>query len=314
MKRSTSITFPEVSPHSITPYSDATKCKPFGPRVKRPMNAFMVWSQIERKKLTELDPGLHNAEISKRLGRMWRMLSEEERLPYIDEAERLRQFHLLEYPEYKYRPQKKKNKKDKQSPKKRSKTSAKKPAKNKNSRIKNSKRKVALVEMVQKKTKVTPSSLDERQVNVFDPILPDSFSDVEEELVLLGDFPNFQSPPPSSNTPFSLSTPPETIERSTFDDSLPSSASSSNDDIFTFEPINLKSLNYLQQVEQTEEQCFDPMSLENLRSFDLTPSVSDSDADHRLDNRSTTMSLCDEEFLTSDMHWLDDCLGLQPLI
>ncbi|PSN58054.1 hypothetical protein C0J52_02065 [Blattella germanica] len=67
----------------------------------------MVWSQIERRKICEQQPDMHNAEISKRLGRRWKMLSEEERQPFIDEAERLRQLHMQEYPDYKYRPRKK---------------------------------------------------------------------------------------------------------------------------------------------------------------------------------------------------------------
>lgn len=37
--------------------------------VKRPMNAFMVWSQIERKIMAETFPDMHNAEISRRLGK-----------------------------------------------------------------------------------------------------------------------------------------------------------------------------------------------------------------------------------------------------
>jgi len=71
------------------------------------MNAFMVWSQIERRKISEIQPEMHNAEISKRLGKRWKMLSEEERQPFIEEAERLRLLHLREYPDYKYRPRKK---------------------------------------------------------------------------------------------------------------------------------------------------------------------------------------------------------------
>jgi transcription factor SOX4/11/12 (SOX group C) len=67
----------------------------------------MVWSQIERRKISEVQPAMHNAEISKRLGKRWKMLSEEQRQPYIEEAERLKVLHLQEYPDYKYRPRKK---------------------------------------------------------------------------------------------------------------------------------------------------------------------------------------------------------------
>jgi len=95
-----------VDPTSSTPYSDATQCKKPTNHVKRPMNAFMVWSQIERRKISEIQPEMHNAEISKRLGVRWKKLTEPERQPFVAEAERLRQLHLQEYPDYKYRPRK----------------------------------------------------------------------------------------------------------------------------------------------------------------------------------------------------------------
>jgi len=96
-----------ISPTTVTPYSDATKCKKQTTHVKRPMNAFMVWSQMERRKISEVSPDMHNAEISKRLGRRWKTLSDIERQPFIEEAERLRLLHMKEYPDYKYRPRKK---------------------------------------------------------------------------------------------------------------------------------------------------------------------------------------------------------------
>ncbi|CAF4857886.1 unnamed protein product, partial [Rotaria magnacalcarata] len=70
------------------------------------MNAFMVFSQLERRKIVQLAPDMHNAEISKYLGARWKRLSEIERRPFIDEAERLKMLHLREYPDYKYKPRK----------------------------------------------------------------------------------------------------------------------------------------------------------------------------------------------------------------
>lgn len=156
-------------------------------RVKRPLNAFMVWSLSERRKLSQLEPDLKHMEISKRyrhpfylffliessslqtliifqiivyknlgiplyqinkytfkfiqlfsqyayhfrnlvtlllyqlfnflklflqrfrfrLGKRWQSLSAEERLPFIQEACRLKCYHIQQYPDYKFQPRKK---------------------------------------------------------------------------------------------------------------------------------------------------------------------------------------------------------------
>uniref|UniRef100_A0A0N5AXH9 HMG box domain-containing protein n=1 Tax=Syphacia muris TaxID=451379 RepID=A0A0N5AXH9_9BILA len=97
----------KVAKNSVTPYTDATNCKKSSNHIKRPMNAFMVWSQLERRKICEHQPDMHNAEISKQLGKRWKQLTEEEKKPFVQEAERLRVMHMREYPDYKYKPRKK---------------------------------------------------------------------------------------------------------------------------------------------------------------------------------------------------------------
>lgn len=75
--------------------------------IKRPMNAFMVWSRIRRKHISNDYPRLHNSEISKVLGNEWKLLSDSQKRPYIDEAKRLRSQHMMDHPEYKYKPKRK---------------------------------------------------------------------------------------------------------------------------------------------------------------------------------------------------------------
>lgn len=97
-----------VQKDSQTPYVDDSSVIIYQGKIKRPLNAFMIFAKGERNKH---DKGKNQKEITKTIGNKWNLLSEEEKLAYKQEAKRLKQAHSIKYPNYKYQPKKKIKKK-----------------------------------------------------------------------------------------------------------------------------------------------------------------------------------------------------------
>ncbi|KAM8881646.1 SRY-box transcription factor 32 [Synchiropus picturatus] len=97
-----SCTSPEAKSSSSSSSSNSQQ------RVRRPLNAFIIWTKEERRRLAQLNPDLENTDLSKILGKTWKSMSLAEKRPYMQEAERLRVQHTIDYPNYKYRPRRRK--------------------------------------------------------------------------------------------------------------------------------------------------------------------------------------------------------------
>nr|XP_054762360.1 protein SOX-15-like [Lytechinus pictus] len=73
-------------------------------KIKRPMNAFMIWSRQQRAILARQTPRMTNAEISVKLGIMWNDLDYNIKQEYFDEAIQLKLQPRKYYPDWVYQP------------------------------------------------------------------------------------------------------------------------------------------------------------------------------------------------------------------
>ena len=84
---------------STSPSGDEREEEPeSGEKIKRPMNAFMIWSREQRAILARQNPGMTNADISVRLGNMWNDLDYDVKQGFFDEANRLKLQHRKDHP------------------------------------------------------------------------------------------------------------------------------------------------------------------------------------------------------------------------
>ncbi|XP_035222919.1 transcription factor sox-2-like [Stegodyphus dumicola] len=73
-------------------------------------------AKIERI-LPNIITGCRIQRLIKRLGAIWNQLTEEEKKPYNDEAKRLKEQHIREHPDYRYKPRKNSKQSKRSTPK-----------------------------------------------------------------------------------------------------------------------------------------------------------------------------------------------------
>eukprot|EP00274_Cyanoptyche_gloeocystis_P004542 CAMPEP_0196653042 /NCGR_PEP_ID=MMETSP1086-20130531/2606_1 /TAXON_ID=77921 /ORGANISM="Cyanoptyche gloeocystis , Strain SAG4.97" /LENGTH=564 /DNA_ID=CAMNT_0041984007 /DNA_START=34 /DNA_END=1728 /DNA_ORIENTATION=+ len=83
------------------------------PKVKRPQNSFLVFSNVYRPKLRAEHKNMSNAEVSKLLGEKWKNLSASEKQKYVEQAHRIKQEFNAMHPDYVYTKTPRRNKKRK---------------------------------------------------------------------------------------------------------------------------------------------------------------------------------------------------------
>ncbi|KAL1918710.1 uncharacterized protein VTP21DRAFT_2732 [Calcarisporiella thermophila] len=71
-------------------------------RVRRPLNAFMLYRRDMKHIILDANPGMNQREVSKEIASMWKKASNEVRRNYNARATELRTLHKIENPDFKY--------------------------------------------------------------------------------------------------------------------------------------------------------------------------------------------------------------------
>ena len=86
---------------STKPLHNSNSEKPVS-HIKRPMNAFLLYSQQYRRAFKLLYPGRDNREISTILAKHWREMKPEQKEPYKEKARELMRRTKESHPDFKY--------------------------------------------------------------------------------------------------------------------------------------------------------------------------------------------------------------------
>ncbi|OBZ85841.1 High mobility group-T protein [Choanephora cucurbitarum] len=81
--------------------SSSTKARK-SEKPKRPPNAYLLFNRDMRRKLLQTSPRMTVAEISKEIGDNWKVLPNDQRSRYVQEASILKQEHLKKHPDFIY--------------------------------------------------------------------------------------------------------------------------------------------------------------------------------------------------------------------
>lgn len=82
---------------------------------KRPMSAFLYFSQDKRRQIKDENPTIRNTEVSRILGELWRNASDEEKNPHIEREKAQREIYKVAIAEWRKEYEKKAEEQRKQA-------------------------------------------------------------------------------------------------------------------------------------------------------------------------------------------------------